>query len=100
MPVRLNRRSGECRLAKFGPVRSRWSRALGGEIRNATVLQDDGHWFISFCVDDGRVDQRPNGLPPVGIDRGVTIPVAASNGQCFALVAVRPSEQKRLKRLQ
>ena len=83
------------------PLRFRWSRALGGAIRNATVQQDAGHWFVSsFCVDDGRVETKPNDLPPVGIDLGVVIPVATSEGQIFAFATVRPGEQKRLKRLQ
>ncbi|MFU8855354.1 hypothetical protein ACNAW0_30990, partial [Micromonospora sp. SL1-18] len=33
---RLSRRWGEVRLPKFGPVRFRWTRPLGGAIRNAT----------------------------------------------------------------
>lgn len=99
-PIRLNRRWGELRLPKLGRVRFRWSRALGGTIRNATVLQEGDQWFVSLCVDEGRRETMPNGLPPVGIDRGVVIAVATSDGQCLSFAGVRGGEQQRMKRLQ
>src|SRR5213082_802446 len=37
---RVSSRWGEVRLPKFGPVRFRWTRPLGGTIRNATVSRD------------------------------------------------------------
>ncbi len=46
---------GEVRLPKLGWVRSRWTRPVGGTIRNATVLRDGGRWYVSFCVEDGVV---------------------------------------------
>jgi putative transposase len=67
---RLNRRWGEVRLPKFGPVRFRWTRPLGGTVRNAAVSRDGGRWYISFCIEDGIAEGAPNGKPPVGVDRG------------------------------
>lgn len=97
---RLNRRWGEVRLPKFGWVRFRWTRPIGGTICNATVSRDGGRWYISFCVEDGVVAVAPNGKPPVGVDRGVKIAVATSDGGMFDRQAVTPGEAKRLKRLQ
>jgi len=88
------------RLPKLGRVRFRWTRPLAGVIRNATVLRDGEHWYISFCVEDGRAEPAPNGLPPVGIDRGVVVPVATSDGQCFGFTSIRVGEARRLRRLQ
>ncbi|MFE9958078.1 RNA-guided endonuclease InsQ/TnpB family protein [Micromonospora sp. NPDC005299] len=97
---RLNRRWGEVRLPKFGPVRFRWTRPLGGAIRNATVLRDGGRWYISFCVEDGGSEVAPNGKPPVGVDRGVTVAVATSDGGLDEREFVTAGEAARLKRLQ
>lgn len=96
---RLNRRWGEVRLPKFGPVRLRWTRPLGGAIRNATVSRDGGRWYISFCVEDGMAEVAPNGLPPVGVDRGVAVAVATSDGDLHDRKFTTPGEQRRLRRL-
>lgn len=96
---RLNRRWGQLRLPKFGQVRLRWTRPVGGTIRNATVLQDGGRWYVSFCVEDGVVSVAPNGKPPVGVDRGVNVAVATSDGVLRDRQLVTPGEAKRLKRL-
>lgn len=97
---RLNRRWGEVKLPKFGWVRFRWTRAIGGTIRNATVSRDGGRWYIAFCVEDGVVEVAPNGKPAVGVDRGVKVAVATSEGEAFDRETVTPGEAKRLKRLQ
>jgi hypothetical protein len=55
--------------------------ASGGEaIRNATVRRDGGRWYVSFCVEDGVPKAAPNGQPAVGVDRGVAVAVATSDG--------------------
>jgi putative transposase len=97
---RLNRRWGEVRLPKLGWVRFRWTRPLGGTIRNATVSRDGGRWYVSFCVEDGVVEVAPNGKPPVGIDRGVAVAVATSDGQMHDRTFATAGETARLKRLQ
>jgi IS605 OrfB family transposase len=97
---RLRRHHGEVRLPKLGLVRFRWSQPLGGTIRNVTLQRDGQHWFIAFCVEDGLVEAGPNGLGPVGIDRGVVVPVATSDGECFGDVGMGPGEQRHLRTLQ
>ncbi|NJP30796.1 RNA-guided endonuclease InsQ/TnpB family protein [Micromonospora thermarum] len=97
---RLNRRWGEVRLPKFGPVRFRWTRPLGGVIRNATVSRDAGRWHISFCVEDGIASAAPSGKPPIGVDRGVAVAVATSDGELRDRAFATPGEQQRIRRLQ
>src|SRR5690606_25349482 len=97
---RLNRRWGEVRLPKFGPVRFRWTRPLGGTVRNATVSRDGGRWYISFCVEDGVAEVAPNGNPPIGVDRGVAVAVVTSDGDLHDRQFATPGEQRRIKRLQ
>ena len=97
---RLGRHVGEVKLPKLGRVRFRFSRALGGEVRNVTVQRDSRHWYITFCIEDHRAAPAANGLPAVGIDRGVVLAVATSDGQCFDGVGMRPGEQRRVRHLQ
>jgi transposase len=93
---RLNRRWGEAKLPRLGWVRFRWTRPLGGKIRNATVVNDGGRWHVSFCVDPGQSPPGPNGLPPVGVDRGVVVAVATSDGDLLDREFITSGEAKRL----
>ncbi len=97
---RLNRRWGVVRLTNLGTVRFRWTRAIGGVIRNTTVLCDGGRWYISFCVEDGEQRAAPNGKPPVGVDRGVTVAVATSDGWLRDRAFTAPGDGRRLRKLQ
>jgi putative transposase len=98
--VRLNRRWGQVKLPKLGWVRLRWTRPLGGVLRNATVLRDGGRWYVSFCVDDGVAPAAPNNLPPLGVDRGVVAAVATSEGGLIDREFATAGEMRRAKRLQ
>jgi IS605 OrfB family transposase len=97
---RLNRRWGQVRLPKFGTVRFRWTRQLGGQLRNATVLKDGGRWYVSFCVEDGESEAEPNGKSLVGVDRGVAVAVATSDGHMCDRAFITAGEAERLRRLQ
>lgn len=97
---RLSRRWGRVKLPKFGWVRFRWTRPLGDTIRNVTVLRDGGRWYISFCIEDGVVRVESSSKPPVGVDRGVAVAVATSEGRLHDRTFVTAGEAKRLKRLQ
>ena len=97
--VRLGRHWGQVKLPKFGWVRFRWSRPIGGRIKNAALLRHGGRWYVSFCVDDGEQLAPPNGRPPVGVDRGVAIAVATSDGWMRTRAFSTPGEVKRLRRL-
>lgn len=97
---RINRRWGRVRLPKFGMVRFRWTRALGGSLRNATISKNADRWHIAFCVEDGLTESFPNGKPPVGVDRGVEVAVACSDGYIRNRKFATSGEAERLKRLQ
>src|SRR5690606_24994473 len=97
---RISRRWARVKLPKLGWTRLRGTRPLGGQLRNATVLKDGWRWYISFCVEDGLMESAPNGKPPVGVDRGVTVAVATSSGWMRDREFVTPGEAVRLKRLQ
>ncbi|MFX0580899.1 RNA-guided endonuclease InsQ/TnpB family protein [Nocardia nepalensis] len=99
---RLNRRSGRVRLPKFGWVRLRWSRALGGTIRSATVKRDGQHWYVTFLVEDGCATPGQHAHPDavVGVDRGVAVGVARSDGVMRDRRFRTPGEERRYRRLQ
>jgi putative transposase len=78
----------------------RWTRPLGGVIRNATVSRDGSRWHISFCVDDGLVETLPTGKPAVGVDRGVMAAAVTSDGDFHDAQLVTRGEAERIRRLQ
>jgi putative transposase len=98
--TRLNRRWGAVRLPKFGWVRFRWTRPIGGVIRNATVSRDGNRWYVSFCVEDGLLEALPNGKPAVGVDRGVKAAAVTSDGDFHDAQLITPGEAQRIRRLQ
>ncbi|MEU8274550.1 RNA-guided endonuclease InsQ/TnpB family protein [Microbispora bryophytorum] len=64
------------------------------------MLKDGGRWYVSFRVEDGLAESTPNGGPPVGVDRGVQVAVATSDGWMRDRRFITPGEAARLKRLQ
>ncbi|MFI7152747.1 RNA-guided endonuclease InsQ/TnpB family protein [Nonomuraea sp. NPDC050022] len=76
---------GRVFLPKFGWVRFRMSRPLGGAVKSATVSRDGRHWFISFLVEDGlaQVERHLHPDRHVGVDRGVLTAAVTSDGEFF-----------------
>lgn len=99
---RLGRKWGRAKLPKLGWVRFRRSRPLGGEIRSATVSRKGAHWFVSFLVDDDTVTPERHAMPntAVGIDRGVKITAATSDGDLYDRPFITDGEAARYRRLQ
>jgi len=101
--MRLNHKWGAVRLPKLGWVRFRWSRALGGVLRNATVtVHSTGRWHVSFGVAAGTRPAVPNGLPGCGVDFGVACSAYVSDEDEPRLMppTLTPGERKRLAALQ
>ncbi|MEV2223889.1 transposase [Nocardia vinacea] len=98
---RLGRRWGRVKLPKLGWVRFRWSRSLGGAIRSATLSRDGRHWYISFVVEDGVIAPERHASPATaGVDRGVAVAVATSDGRLYDREFITRGEGKRYRRLQ
>jgi putative transposase len=100
---RLNRRRARVTLPKLGWVRFRLSRPLDGAlIRSATVSREGRHWFVSFLVDDGLTAPAEHASPgtAVGVDRGVVVAVATSDGKLLDQVFTTAGEQRRALALQ
>ncbi|MEV6229064.1 transposase [Saccharopolyspora shandongensis] len=99
---RLGRKWGRAKLPKLGWVRFRWSRALDGMVRSATVSRDGADWFVSFLVEDGATTPERHAAPNsgVGVDRGVATAVATSDGDLLDREFRTKGEAKRYRRLQ
>lgn len=100
---KLNRGHARVKLPKLGWVKFRLSRSLDGEaIRSATVRREGRHWFISLLVDDGVNAAAAHTAPntAVGVDRGVVVAVATSDGQLCDREFITTGEHRRALRLQ
>jgi len=91
---RLNRRWGDATLPKIGPVRFRWDRDLpdGATVTNVTLKRDRvGDWTVAFALDIPDVEiAHPNPGTVVGVDRGVTVLAATSDGQLLDRELLEP----------
>jgi len=100
---KLNRRHARVKLPKLGWVKFRASRSLDGEtIRSATVSRDGRHWFVSLLVDDGVSTPAEHRAPgtAVGVDRGVVVAVATSDGELIDRNFTTAGERRRAVVLQ
>ncbi|MGP3957897.1 RNA-guided endonuclease InsQ/TnpB family protein [Nonomuraea sp. 3N208] len=99
---RLNRRWARARLPKLGWVRFRWTRPLGGPVKNATVLQEGWRWYISFLVDDGVQTPARHANPDsgIGVDRGVAKILTTSQGRFHHKVFATGREVEHAAKLQ
>ncbi|GFG83120.1 hypothetical protein MPRG_63960 [Mycobacterium paragordonae] len=99
---KLNRRHSRVKLPKLGWVKFRQTRSLDGEtIRSATLSREGQHWYVSLLVEDA---EKPatHAAPrsAVGVDRGVVVAVATSDGELLDRAFVTTGEQRRTVALQ
>ncbi|MFD6327506.1 RNA-guided endonuclease InsQ/TnpB family protein [Streptomyces sp. NPDC058442] len=89
--VRVHRRWGQVNLPKVGRVRFRWTKDLpvgkraGAEnrITGARLVKDALGWHIAFRVQILQARPAPHRGPDIGIDVGVTVPLALSDGTTY-----------------
>ncbi|MCW3842985.1 transposase [Micromonospora yasonensis] len=98
---RVNRRWGVVSLPKIGDVTFRWSRPLGGTVRNAVVSFDGVAWHAGFGVHASVTTPETHARPDtiVGLDRGVKVAVAMSDGRMWNRTFTRPGQERDLARL-
>ncbi|MFC5668837.1 RNA-guided endonuclease InsQ/TnpB family protein [Streptomyces incanus] len=107
--VRVHRRWGQVNLPKVGRVRFRWTKDLpvgkhaGPEnrITGARLVKDVLGWHIAFRVQTLRAGPEPHQGPDIGIDVGITVPIACSDGTTYEHGAwLTPKEKTRLLHLE
>ena len=85
---------------KLGWVRMRQSQPVEGKVLNYTLIQERGRWFVSIQVELPDVIPAAGLVPTLGIDFGVTLFVATTDGERVAPLNALKKQQKYLKRLQ
>ncbi|WP_406496755.1 transposase [Streptomyces sp. NBC_00846] len=89
--TRVHRRWGQVSLPKVGRVRFRWTKDLPvgkhatteNRITGARLVKDVLGWHITFRVQTLEAGPEPHQGPEVGIDVGVNVPIALSDGQTY-----------------
>ncbi|MFF3847960.1 RNA-guided endonuclease InsQ/TnpB family protein [Streptomyces sp. NPDC002328] len=89
--TRVHRRWGTVNLPKVGRVRFRWTKDLPvgrranteNRITGARLIKDALGWHIAFRVQTQEVEPEPHQGPDIGIDMGVTVPIALSDGETY-----------------
>ncbi|WP_455359730.1 RNA-guided endonuclease InsQ/TnpB family protein [Streptomyces sp. SYSU K21746] len=89
--VRVHRRWGMVNIPKVGRVRFRWTKDLPvgkranaeNRITGARLVKDALGWHIAFRVQALEVKPELHQGPDVGIDVGVTVPIALSDGKTY-----------------
>ncbi|MGV9374606.1 RNA-guided endonuclease InsQ/TnpB family protein [Nonomuraea sp. NPDC003707] len=106
---RLNRRWGTVNLPKVGRVRFRWTKNLpgitrgapAGRVTGARLIKDPFGWSIVFRTEIAVEPARSHQGGRVGIDRGVTVALALSDGASREHGPwVTGTERARLRRLE
>lgn len=88
-------------LPGVGAMKLRWSRIPGGVPKMVTVrLRPDGHWEVSFMVEDAAPASTIGQHEAVGIDVGLKDLVVTDRGQRFGNPKALAGKQRRLKRAQ
>lgn len=83
---RTGKSAGQVKLPKLGWVRLRGWHALPGDICNITLSRRAGKWFAAVQCEREVTDPVSSSLPPVGIDMGVAVFAALSDGTNIAPV--------------
>ena len=83
---RTGKSAGRIKLPKLGWIRFRGWHAIPGEICNATVARRAGQWHVAVQWQREASDPIPSILPAVGIDRGIAVFAALSDGTGIAPV--------------
>lgn len=87
-------------LPTIGWVRFFKSREIVGRITQATVTREADGWHISFQTEVESASSTPRMGSAVGIDRGVAVFVATSDGELIDPVQAFARAHRRLARLQ
>lgn len=85
-------------IPKIGWIKFRNTRPMEGRVISATVSFRAGWWSISFCC--AVIVKETHSTESVGVDRGVSVPLALSNGEKITLPASLSDLNRRHKSAQ
>lgn len=85
----LNAKWAAVKLPKIEAIKFRLCRPIAGKVKNATVSQCAGKWFVSFLTESDHVATQST-LPSVGIDRGIANTLSLSTSEHFQMPDLGP----------
>lgn len=97
--IRIDQANGRICLPKLGWLRYRKSREALGELRNVTVSESCGKWFVSIQTQREVDVPLPQG-DAVGLDMGIARFATLSDGTFFAPANSFKAHEARLRRAQ
>jgi putative transposase len=92
--------NGRIKLPKVGWVRLRLSRSIAGEIRNVSVRREGARWYASIQTLSADVATSSDLKPTLGLDLGINVFAAGSNGFKIDPLNAFKLHQCRLRRYQ
>ncbi|HCJ9617244.1 TPA: transposase [Escherichia coli] len=98
--VKLDQENSRIFLPKLGWMRYRNSRQVTGVVKNVTVSQPCGKWYISIQTESEVSTPVHPSASMVGLDAGVAKLATLSDGTVFEPVNSFQKNQKKLARLQ
>ncbi len=98
--VKFDQVNNRISLPKLGWVRYRNSREVIGEVKNVTVSQSCGKWYVSIQTEYEVADPVHNSESMVGLDAGVTQLATLSDGTVYQPVNSFKGSQRKLAVLQ
>lgn len=96
---KLEQSNNRLYLPKIGWIRYRNSRKVLGEIKNVTVSQKCGKWYVSIQTEFEQKIPTPKG-GEIGIDMGIVRFATLSNGEFFEPLNAFKTYKGRLAKLQ
>ncbi len=98
--VKLDQTNNRILLPKLGWVRYRNSREVIGEVKNVTVSQSCGKWYVSIQTEYEVPEPVHKAASMVGLDAGVTKLATLSDGTVYQPVNSFKARQRKLAMLQ
>ena len=98
--VKLDQTNSRILLPKLGWIRYRNSREVTGEVKNVTVSQSCGKWYVSIQTEYEVTAPAHHAKSMVGLDAGVTKLATLSDGTVYQPVNSFKVSQRKLAVLQ
>ena len=96
----LDQGNARVKLPKLGWQRLRQSQPVPGVPKNASVTTERGKWFVSLQVELPDVLPSANVRPTLGVDLGVALFAATSDGRAVAPLDALRKRQRQLRHAQ
>lgn len=97
---KLDQSNSRISLPKLGWIRYRNSCEVIGEVKNVTVSQSCGNWYVSIQTEYEISEPQHDSTTMVGLDAGITKLATLSDGTVFEPVNSFKTSQKKLATFQ